>query len=58
MSENPYQLDPNLVSFYFLEHENEEKMLRNISTLFELLSDLGGFLEIVFFITAILVYQV
>jgi hypothetical protein len=47
-----------LFGFYFLENEVEEVVTRDVRTLFQMLSDLGGFLEIVFFLTSLIVFAV
>jgi len=54
--DNPQNFTPSLFSLSFLEHEREDHTQRQVQTLFTLLSDLGGFLEIITFITGIIVY--
>jgi len=55
---NPFQATENLFGFYFLENEIEEMFSRKVYTLFDTLSDLGGFLEIIFFMTGVIVFSV
>jgi len=56
--DNPYALEPNYFGIYLLEHETEQHMERFVQTLFVLLSDLGGFLEIIIFLTTFIVYYI
>jgi hypothetical protein len=55
---NPFQAPENLFGFYFLENEIEELWSRELYTFFQTLSDLGGFIEMIFFLTTVAVYFV
>lgn len=57
-SENPFLSGHRLLAFHFFEHEDEAVLIRNHNTLFDLLSDFGGFLEIIFFSTSIFVFAI
>ena len=47
-----------MFGFYFLENEIEEVVVRELHTFFQMLADLGGFLEIVIFLTGFIVFTV
>jgi hypothetical protein len=55
---NPFQAKDILFAFYFLESQFAELWTRDVYTFFQTLSDLGGFIEMVIFLTSILVYFV
>lgn len=48
---NPENVNPTFISFYFLEGSREDKVIRNVTTWLDVLSDIGGLLEIVAIVT-------